>query len=52
MPPISIGPKGPVPVIIGSVLSGSAISWSIAPPFSPITMYSGTSLLIFCMTPL
>jgi hypothetical protein len=40
MPPISIGPNGPRPVIIGSVLSGSGISISpmSAMPRSPITM--------------
>jgi hypothetical protein len=40
MPPISSAPKGPCPLIIGSVLSGSGIS--IAPisaiPFSPMAM--------------
>jgi hypothetical protein len=33
MPPISIGPNGPNPVIIGSVLSGAGISIA---PISPI----------------
>ncbi len=40
MPPISIGPNGPKPVIIGSVLSGSGISISpiSAMPAEPIAM--------------
>ena len=45
IPPISIGPNGPVPVIIGSVLSGAGISMSpMAIPVLPITMASGASL--------
>ena len=45
MPPISIGPNGPLPVIIGSVLSGAGISMlPIAMPVAPIAMASGASL--------
>ncbi len=45
MPPISIGPNWPKPVIIGSVLSGAGISISpIAMPVDPIAMASGASL--------
>ena len=44
MPPISIGPNCPEPVIIGSVLSGSGISISpIAMPVEPIAIESGAS---------
>lgn len=54
MPPISTEPNGPSPVIMGAVLSGMGISISVmsAMPRSPITMYSGISLLIFRATPL
>ena len=45
MPPISIGPNCPEPVIIGKVLAGAGISISpIAMPAFPITMASGASL--------
>jgi len=45
MPPISIGPNCPDPVIIGSVFSGIGISISpMAPPVEPIAIASGASL--------
>ncbi len=44
MPPISMGPNCPDPVIIMSVLSGIGISISpIAIPVDPITIASGAS---------
>jgi hypothetical protein len=40
MPPMPTAPKGPVPVIMAAVLSGSGISISVMSymPRSPITM--------------
>ncbi len=47
MPPISIGPNGPVPVIIGKVLGGSGIDISAmsAMPVVPIAMAPGAARL-------
>jgi hypothetical protein len=52
MPPISIGPWGPHPVIMGTVFSGISIDISpiSAMPAVPMGMYSGRICLIFYAT--
>ena len=52
MPPISMAPNWPQPVIIGRVLSGSGISISpiSAMPLSPIAMNSGCTLRMVFVT--